>query len=124
MNGDPTLRDHRAWIGYLQPDGLVVSPAALVDAQVLLPKEGAARQTDFTRLVEERELEDGKAASVISNFTHLLLEFLEWPDDCVWGIDPARPVPDSLSVPLPELGETLSAQFAFKDTRIGEDGPW
>ena len=26
---DPAFLDHQAWLGYLQPDGLVVSPAAL-----------------------------------------------------------------------------------------------
>jgi hypothetical protein len=32
------VQDHQAWLGYLQPDGLVVSPAALVDLQVILPR--------------------------------------------------------------------------------------
>ena len=33
MAEDAALKDHQAWIGYLQPDGLVVSAAALVDSE-------------------------------------------------------------------------------------------
>lgn len=124
MNGDPSLRDHKAWIGYLQPDGLVVSPTALVDAQVLLPREGAARQEAFAQMVEKRELPSGDALALISNLARFVREFLEWPDDCVYGLDAARPVPESLSIALPELGETLSPQFAFRDARAGEAAPW
>ncbi|MEW6688427.1 MAG: DNA methyltransferase [Pseudomonadota bacterium] len=124
MNGDPSIRDHKAWIGYLQPDGLVVSPAALVDAQVLLPREGAARQEAFAQMVEERELESGDTVSLIPNLARFLHEFLEWPQDCVYGLDPVRPIPESLSVQLPELGETLSPQFAFRDVRAGDAAPW
>ena len=29
---DPELRSHQEWLGYLQPVGLVVAPAAMVDA--------------------------------------------------------------------------------------------
>ena len=32
MSDDFYAQDHQAWLDYLQPDGLVVSPAALVDA--------------------------------------------------------------------------------------------
>jgi len=34
--------------------------------------------------------------------------FLQWPDDCLCGLDPARPVPDELRVSLPDAGETLN----------------
>jgi hypothetical protein len=29
---DPELKAHQEWLGYLQPVGLVVAPAAMVDA--------------------------------------------------------------------------------------------
>jgi len=29
---NPELRAHQEWLGYLQPVGLVVAPAAMVDA--------------------------------------------------------------------------------------------
>lgn len=39
MTPDPrkiALNEHQRWMGYLQPEGLVVSPLALVDSQVQL----------------------------------------------------------------------------------------
>ena len=52
---DSNIRDHKTWIGYLQPEGLVVSPAALVDAQVSLDLGGAAvRQRDLEQYVRPR----------------------------------------------------------------------
>ena len=35
---DPALADHLAWLGYVQPDGLVVSAPALVDAQAIIDR--------------------------------------------------------------------------------------
>ncbi len=41
------IRDHQEWLGYLQPDGLVVSPLALVDAQVILDTRAIETQQRF-----------------------------------------------------------------------------
>ena len=38
MPRDPDIHDLLAWLGYLQPDGLVVSPAALVDSDLLFDR--------------------------------------------------------------------------------------
>ena len=38
MSNDAPIRDHKAWLGYVQQDGLVVSPTALVDARDKLGK--------------------------------------------------------------------------------------
>ena len=35
MAGDPEIRAHKEWLGLLQPVGLVVSPPALLAAQVV-----------------------------------------------------------------------------------------
>jgi len=35
---DPILADHLAWLGYVQPEGLVVSAPALVDSQVVIDR--------------------------------------------------------------------------------------
>lgn len=51
MADDYSLRDHQAWLGYLQPDGLVVSPAALVDSQVILPRDVREEQQQFLEFV-------------------------------------------------------------------------
>ena len=44
---EKTLADHRAWLGMLSPEGLVVSPAVLADAQVILGTADPERQRLF-----------------------------------------------------------------------------
>lgn len=121
---DPAIRDHQAWLGYLQPDGLVVSPAALVDAQVLLDRNTLPLQERFLPFVEEVERDDDTILAV-TDFARLLREFLEWPDELLFGLDGHQPLPESLSIPLPEFNETLAPSFAFKDTKPKDpDNPW
>ncbi len=67
MPTDPEVREHQAWIGYLQPEGLVVSAAALVDAQVLLNRDALPLQQRFLTFVEEVPL-DGDPLAAIPDF--------------------------------------------------------
>jgi hypothetical protein len=123
---DPALEAHKAWLGYVQQDGLVVSPAALVDTQVILDSNLAHVQLKFIDYVEEREDEEEEETElVISDLSKLLLGFLEWPEECVYGLGDERPIPDELTVPLLEFGDTLRPTFAFRDPSPPEDGsPW
>ena len=47
---DTILRAHKAWLGYVHQDGLVVSPTALVDAQVVLDRNPLPMQERFLPL--------------------------------------------------------------------------
>ncbi|MCL4191528.1 MAG: N-6 DNA methylase, partial [Thermoguttaceae bacterium] len=124
MPVDPSIRDHKAWLGYLQPDGLVVSPAALVDAQVVLDRAAAPLQQQFVAFVEEIPHGDNRIPA-IPNLKKLLREFLEWPDDCLWGIAADRPIPESLKIPLREFGETLEPTIAFEQPQPDDpQRPW
>ena len=40
---DPELKTHQEWLGYLQPVGLVVAPAAMVDAGLVVTRRGVMR---------------------------------------------------------------------------------
>src|SRR5438552_2505833 len=125
MTLDPALRDHQAWLGYLQPDGLVVSPAALVDAQVFID-QGNLSQLQHRFLGFSPEVEIGEEITrTIADFPSFVREFLEWPDDCLFGPDEVRPIPDALTVPLPEFGETLAPTLVFRDPKPkNADNPW
>jgi hypothetical protein len=121
---DRMIRDHQAWLGYLQPDGLVVSPAALVDAQIVLDTRAIdtqAKLAPFVTTIEDDE--NDRERKIISDVPGFLSGFLEWPDDLLFGNDPARPIPESLIVPLAELGETLEPTLALKDHRAKEPKP-
>src|SRR2546421_3890828 len=99
MPVDSTIRDHKAWLGYIQPEGLVVSPAALVDAQVLLDRNTLPLQERFLSYVQEVERDGDDPLNVITDFATFAREFLEWPDEYIYGLSEDRPLPDSLSVP-------------------------
>src|SRR5436305_4039466 len=101
MPTDPTTRDHKAWLGYVQQDGLVVSPAALVDAQVVLDRNTLPMQERFLPFVKEASVGTEDPVPAIADFAEFVRGFLGWPEDCLYGLDAARPLPDSLSVALP-----------------------
>lgn len=122
---DQYVRDHQAWLGYLQPDGLVVSPAALVDSQVILPRDAREEQQRFLEFVVEAQIGDDDRVEAIADLTPFLEDFLEWPADLVYGANPARPLPETLSVPLSEFGEILSPTIAFADPKPKDPAqPW
>jgi Eco57I restriction-modification methylase/restriction-modification enzyme MmeI-like protein len=125
MSVDYNIRDHKAWLGYIQPDGLVVSPAALVDAQVLLDRNTLPLQERFLPFVSEIDRDGHNPVMAIADFPKFVRKFLEWPDDCMYGLDSSRPLPESLFVSLSNFGETLSPSFAFRDPRPKDAAkPW
>ncbi len=117
---DSNIRDHKTWIGYLQPEGLVVSPAALVDAQVSLDLGGATvRQRDLEQYVHPIPNPDKSRADVepdvaaITDLARFLGEFLRWPTERLQGFSDDNPIPEELKIPLRDFGETLQPTYAF-----------
>ena len=117
MSIDPALRDHQAWLGYLQPDGLVVSPAALVDLQVILPVDAREEQQRFLEYITAGTIGTSDPVPVIADLPGFLQGFLGWPANLLYGLDPARPLPETLSVPLREFGEILEPTAALADAK-------
>ena len=105
---DPALLDHRRWLGYAQPVGLVVSPPALLDAQAYLNRNIAAEHRAFVAEVREMPLPDGLTAPVITDWPRLLVEQFGWQADDL------QPAPLSLLVALPEYHDVLRASHAVR----------
>lgn len=125
MSNDPAFRDHQAWLGYLQPDGLVVSPAALIDLQVILPRDVRAEQQRFLEHVGEQPIGAGDPVPVIADLPALLRDFFGWPDTLLYGLSAERPLPEALSVPLREFGETLTPTAALAEAKPSDPPrPW
>ncbi len=122
MSANPAIFDHQAWLGYLQPDGLVVSPAALVDAQAILDRgQFAALQEKFALFVGRiaPKFGEDKPLPAITDLAAFLRGFLEWPDDCL-----TAEIPESLKLALAE-GETLAPDFAFCEPKPADPArPW
>lgn len=126
---DPVLADHLAWLGYVQPEGLVVSAPALVDAQVVIDRaQLGSLQRRFAEHVTDLPLADSDTAETaagVAEIPRLFTEFLEWQDDLIVGWDPSRPLPETLSVSLPEFQETLRPSYAVANPHAKEGAsPW
>lgn len=113
---DPALADHLAWLGYVQPEGLVVSAPALVDAQAIIDR---AQLGDLQRRFAEHvtslrieESDTGETAPGIADLAGFLRGFLGWSTELLHGLEPDRPLPPDLTVSLPEFGEILVPSFA------------
>lgn len=124
---DPELRAHQEWLGYLQPVGLVVAPAAMVDAGWVVTRSGSdwiGRQDRYRQALEPLGSPDGDGADGdglgdessggdvfdgdglrgFRELERLLVDQLGWQADQL-GRTPE--LIDAYSRDLPELGETL-----------------
>ena len=126
---DPALADHLAWLGYVQPEGLVVSAPALVDAQAIIDRaQLAGLQRGFAEHVTSLRLLESDTSDTrpgIENLQLLVTAFLGWPYESLAGVDPSCPLPESLRISLPEFQETLRPSFAVKNPHPKEGAsPW
>jgi hypothetical protein len=107
---DPELQAHKEWLGYLQPRGLVVAPAAMWEAGWVLEqggKELLERQEQFREALQPLgpdEEDDDDQPQGFRRLETLLLEQLSWDGEALQR--------DAASLQtwtreLPELGETL-----------------
>ncbi len=101
---DPIIKDHQLWIGFVQPEGLVVSPHALKNAQAVLSRNVGTQQEILRRHAVPGF--DGKLR--LNNFPAFTQEFWGWRET-----DLAAP-PADLFVRLPEYGETLRPNWVVR----------
>lgn len=117
MSTPPEYRAHQEWLGYVQPVGLVVSIPALLNAEAYVQRNVAADHQRFLALLPRDG--DGQIVPQIPDFRVFAQEILGWE-----SADLVAP-PDSLSVPLPTYGETLTPTFAVPDSKAkDETKPW
>jgi N-6 DNA Methylase len=104
MATDPIIKDHQLWIGFVQPEGLVVSPAALKNAQAVLSRNVGVQQ----EILRRHAVPDFDSNLRLKNFPTFTREFWDWRES-----DLAAP-PDDLSARLPEYGETLRPTWVVR----------
>ena len=124
---DPNTRAHLEWLGFIQPNGFVVSAPALAKAGAILNRQDAEGQNRLSSCVRERELDPARGPEpYIVGFREFAARALDW------GFSPQgyagteeAPVPAELEVALPDYGETLRPDFAVRE-RNPRDGepPW
>ena len=122
---DPNTRAHLEWLGFIQPNGLVVSAPALVKAGAILNRQDAEGQGLLAGCVEERKLSPACGPELcIRNFREFATTVLGWgfsPQGYA-GTEPA-PIPEELTVALPDYGETLRPDLAIRERDPGNGSP-
>jgi type I restriction-modification system DNA methylase subunit len=115
---NPELKAHQEWLGYLQPVGLVVAPAAMVDAGWVVTRSGSElieRQERYREAIQrlssasdsadpDPEADGDTRTRGFPQLETLLVEHLGWSADQIQS-EPA--LIESYSRHLLELGETL-----------------
>ena len=107
---------HREWLGLLQPEGLVVSPPALVDAQAFVDKPGALALQPRLQALTEQGLLKGSSQTWVPDFSAFAQQVLEW--DAQDFVAPDQ-FSEDLSVYLDNYGETLRADYGVVDEDSG-----
>lgn len=104
-----SLEAHKRWLGYLQPDGLVVSAAALVDKGHYYQEAQRQRQIELIDHLSTAQSYDEETGTVeVTDFKAFAIDFLQWPaQEWVNAAD----LPDSCHILLKESTEVL-APFA------------
>lgn len=112
---DPERETHKAWLGLLQPVGLVVAPPALIKAQVVLDKNAVETQEALLAATKRPPTVNGDADPEIRDFPRFAEEVLGWSIEDLAGAPGGPPLPESLEVALPEYGDVLRPTYAVID---------
>ena len=119
---DPEREAHKAWLGLIQPVGLVVSPPAMIKAQVVIDRNVVAVQQALADVVELPQTVFLDAEPALLDFPRFATEVLGWTIDDLAGAPGGPPLPEALAVPLPDYGETLRPDFVAIDA-MGDRRP-
>lgn len=106
LNRDPNLE----WLGYVQPVGLVLSPAIL-DRYGLVPEEQTRADGDAVAALLTADAEARALADPWSFFSRIL----GWREHQVAGLPNGQPVPAGLSVAIDEADTVLEPHWAVID---------
>ncbi len=121
---DANTRAHLEWLGFVRPTGLVVSPPALNKAGAVLERADREGQRLLRDAVSEREFKPGEGRQpwlpAFEDFARSVLGWRFSPEGYAGGS--AAPIPDELSLHLPDCGETLRPDFAVRERSPNEDG--
>ena len=121
MAYDPTQKAHQEWLGYVQPGGLVVSIPALLEAGAAPDRNVIPLHRTFLETLPTDR--DGNPVPELRGFLEFAKTVLGWEEEDVAGNPAGPPLPDDLSAPVAEYGETLRPTFAVRDFEPAEDAP-
>lgn len=101
---------HQQWIGYLNPTGLVFSPNALNDAQVVINEGVISEQKEFVTLVT-KTINDKNDFVGFENTNDLFFKVLNWRESDLNG---SQELISQYSFTHPQFGEVISPSYVAK----------
>ena len=118
MTKSPEQLAHEQWLGYIQPEGLVVSIPALLEArahinQNFLPRHRAL--LDF--LPKDRT---GQPMGELPGFLPFAESILGWSRADIAGAPGGPVLPEAVQFYLRDYGETLKPKYALRDVNDPE----
>ena len=120
MSKTPEQLAHEQWLGYIQPEGLVVSIPALLEARAHINQNFAPRHREFLEFLPKDR--NGQPLGELPGFLPFAETILGWSQSDIAGVPLGPALPDSLQFYLKDFGETLRPTFAIRDfTRDASD---
>jgi len=114
MARDPIIDFHQEWLGYAQPQGLVVSVAALKAGQMTVDRGQLLElHRRFLALLPDPD------APELPNFLVLAGQLLDWPLESLAGAPQGPALDPRLTVRLTELNDWLQPSYALYDYEPG-----
>ena len=108
---------HQEWLGFVQPQGLVLAPSVMVEAGVVPDRNITDRQREFCALLDAEQKDD--APLRVSDLRRIFLDFLGWEEgDLVAAADHR----ETLELALPELEVVLAPSWAVPSPGGAEAG--
>lgn len=109
---DRELLAHQEWLGLIQPVGLVVVPQALLRAGVVLDQSAREGWRTYGALLGEP---DDRGERRLTDFVEVATRVLGWRWDTIAGGPGGPPLPEALTVLLPEQQARLAPTYAVPD---------
>ena len=102
---DPNTRAHLEWLGFIQPNGLVVSAPALVKVGAILDRQDAEGQRRLVGCIRERVLDSARGPEpCFPDFREFAATVLGWGFSSRGYAGTAdAPIPPELEFPPPRL---------------------
>ena len=114
MPKSPEQLAHEQWLGYIQPEGLVVSIPALLEARAHINQNFLPRHRAFLDFLPKDRT--GQPIGELPAFLPFAESILGWQQSDIAGSPQGPALPDTLQFYLRDYGETLQPKYALRDS--------
>ena len=121
MAKSPEQLAHEQWLGYIQPEGLVVSIPALLEARAHINQNFLPRHRAFLEFLPKDRA--GQHLGELPGFLPFAESILGWSQADIAGVPQGPLLPDTLQFYLRDYGETLRPTYALRDS-TGDGSEW